>query len=50
MSQAAEARVNMLLNDILKAYEAKKMSGTHHVHVQHSLTDNLSRFVHLWSI
>ena len=44
MSPAAETRLNILFNNILKAFEGKKTSGTHHVHVQHSLADKLKPF------
>ena len=40
MSPAAETRLNMPFNDILKAYEDQKMSGMHHVHEPNHLADN----------
>ena len=44
MSLASETRLNMPFNDILKSYEAIKLSDTHHVHGPNRLADILRGF------
>ena len=50
MSPAAEMRLNILFNDIWKAYDTHKNSSTHRMHGPNRLADNVSLFMRLWSI